>query len=1385
MILNGIVNLFDQLDKRRLEDDYHESQTGTQALRFISTQKLRETESLVFITFDQFFSSYPNIANEFIHAARHAISKGGITIFMVGLLLVMAKTNRKSKFSEKSMEVLLQWARTIQKKPSAATTRDQASFINGMPVPPVLEPSRPHFHLRSNERLIDLSHLSSRPNHDIDCKALVSACIDGWDICVAPLVDLAFKLVDLDFEDQQRAAAAASSSSSNGPASTSASSASTSSGINSTSKTKSSSKSTKAPLVIEPSFFSKQATDLLCSLFEGFEMIRSRIIDELFLNLLTRPETALVTVDIIRKLIYVNRSQMSPYLTKFNELVYQLSFLPPATTKRLIRALDPILSAHSDFKDLLIMVLRKASFSHDTVARSAAVSGFVQLLRAHLASLTTSQTLAPTIVEQIALECLSFVRRSFSQQPFIRASLYRDLAGAFNDALSRRSIVESAVRDSRTGNDPIEAPTSSCRAPPRVIISQRPNHFHPGTFDTLNTVLVSIVELILGQLSTVVNDDGKTAKFDLAHCLRIRAPASIAAARKSSDTSSSVAASIVPAREIQEPFHILLMAANCLILGESVGSNGLNLQTACTYPLFNTLDRFVQFILQSELEQFELDKSSDFSFDTPEGLANQEAATLLLGIYEMSAEYLLTVRSSSLHRKKGLEDDETTIPLDGSLLLQETEEEAQKRYANIHAILKMLMNLKGLVKEAKGSIKLTSNFKIASTETHTMDITEEGAATSDPPTKASGKASGGEKAVKTKMVFSRPSLFSRRCVVDFLTLVCNPIKASARRGAANEKIVDPLAALAGDFSVVQYVLSVALAQAQSLSKSAKTRVAQQWVMEEAIEGLVRNMDPPDFLEGIAGFLLYEAAAPPVRVQPLGAKPTSTLALEIFVQALKYVTTETNLERRQIAKFATSSVSYLLSNPIGKEILAPETSDEMKIALFVEMIQSFVSREKCFSNPTMAELYMDIISLLSPLLDKSRLKNIALWIESLISMADHQEDDSIEDTRRMANDLGLKLIPLMWSLLDRCDGDIVKSSYLMFARDVFITCGGNGTTGQYALEDSDRESSHSLTFSVVTKSTASDVANILIEHLERRISLIQALYTEITNSEKFVVVGETGVQIEESDNDENDQKSNSDDDDGEMDMDAMLTDEAISSTLAKPSVSAKSNRSHNGDDDDDDNDDKEGGDYEASGNVHLKRKAVLYKDFEALLEIFYCLCATRLPNTASITFAKVVQESLKLIHSWIAAQLKRKDFEPIIPSFESFISSLGLFFGRLHEWTTGWMQGRLPFLPSEEKKRQRMVSAARTAASKHAPSIVFWMEKIHAEALIKLAARADHPLLLKNFKSNPHHDFAFQEGGFADKILKKRKQVNQLVVAGATTSSDPPLTEPNTKRPRKR
>lgn len=1415
LILHGITKLFHLLEKRRLEEDYHESQTGTQSLRAISTQQLRETENLVFITFEQFFASHPNFALEFINNTKHSIAKGGLYLFSLGLLLTISKNDRLSKFADKAMQTLLQWSKStrtssdLSNQPSSSTTSHSrttgnsdfpenpsstapnraenstnasiidphVSFIDGHFVPIVLQSARPIFeNLTQNQRLVEASKVSLGPLSLVTHKSLVTACLEGWDACVSGLVEMAFNLIDLDLEDLQR-----------------------------TSKT--TSKQTRnVPILEEAGYFSKEAAHILCSLFEGVESVRARILDETFLAVLSRAEVSLLHVMIIERILYTNRSKIAPYLPKFQELVHQIGSLPPLTTKALIRALDPILASHPDFKDNLIMVLRKASFSHDTTARSSATCGFIQQLRGHLSALTSTHTLSPPLVEQMALECLSFVRRSLAQQAFIRAALYRELAGAYNDALGRRMNVLDSMNSERTRSDNNEEMENEKE---RKKENSAPSRYAPGTLETLDTILEAIVELFLFQLSTVTTEDEEGLKFEISNCIRSRESQSYNTAKKLGDTSVPIVAS----KEIQEPLHVLLMASNCLIYGESIRGNGLSVKNGHSILIYRYLDRFVQFMLHSELEQFELDKSSDFSFDTPEGLGNQESATILLGVYEMCIEYLLTIRTAA-QRRSSSEQTENLENVD-SEWITETEEEAQDRYKNIHKLFKMLLQLKGLVKEAKGSIKLIHPKSEAAAahqkESEIEDVEEEDSGNKRTKTSASG---GAKAASKTKQIFSRPSLLSRQCIVDLLTLLCNPIKTSTRRDANNQIVATPLSNFANDFSVVQYVLSVALSTSQSLPMKSKGKAAQDLIIEYAIDGLARNTHGFEFLEKIAGFLLYEASsAQSLRITPLGAKKTNILALEIYVEGLKYVTQRTNFNASILAKFASSSVAYMLSNremsnkrintgknsetsdvamevdgknektvsDLVRQILASGSNAESKVSFFVELVQSFVTKEMCFANPTEAELWLTIVELVAPQLAPKHLRTIALWVESLISLDSTQS--SQDEERKMTNEIGLKLIPFLWSLLDRCGGDEIKSSYLMLARDCFVTCGGNAATSkveEYILEDEERMSSHVLTFSVTARSTVSNVAIALIEHIDTRIKMIEAIHAEIENSEKFVIVDGDGVLVEEEKHarEEDSESSDSDSSQSEVEMGGMLNDENLSATIRatqQHKASSSDERAIRPSEEEED--------YgEVSMNVHLKRKSVIYKDCAEICEIYYCLVSTMLPSTANIALAKSLDKFFKMTHTWIAARLKRKKFEPVVAAFEAFVSNLGLLFGRVHVWVTSWTQGGVPFIPmNDEKKKTKLISAARTAASKHVPSLVFWMERIHVEDLIKLAARADHPQLLKNFKNHSQHDFTFREGAFAEKMLSRKRTQNGDV----SEYSDLHEARPKAKREKKK
>lgn len=1339
LIMSGITHLFHILEQRIQQDDYHESQTGTQAMRVITSDKLRETENLVFITFEQYFQSHPSIALEFINITRHAIAKGGLYLFSLGLLLSMLKTSRPTKVSDKAMETLLMWCRSS--KQQQAGPSNSSKELNGKYVPLVLQTARPTFEDlgAKNQRFVDATLISAGPLSLLTLKSVVSACLEGWDACIYGLVELAFEMVNLDLEDASK------------PKSTS-----------------------KGPRAKETGFlssvgeYSKDSADVLRKLFEGVESgVRTRIMDSLFLNLVTRPEVGIVFVEILSSILASNRGRMAPYIPKFQEMVYQIGSLPPTIAKKLIGSLETLMSSHPDFKDLVVMVLRKASFSHETTARCAASSGFVQLLRAHVRSLVISRTLSPALAEQICLECISFVRRSLSQQSFIRATLYRDLAAAANDIYHKIGLVSRSLSNETNGDaeEPHDAAGGSMEMKPPV------SHYPAGTLETLELIYESIIELTLSQLSTVVMEEPEGIKFELSNCLRslAGAQAQAAANRKLADTPSTARAIISPLSEIQEPLDVLLMSANCMTFGEAIRSNGLGAQSR-TIVLYRYLERFVKFMLDSELEQFALDKTSDFSLETPEGLANQDSASLLLGIYEMCIEYLLTVVQSATHKRNEFEEEEVQD------LVSETEDEAQQRYKHIHKFFRMILQLKGLMKDAKGAVKLIHPGNAKKDAAAKAKEGEEDEIEDDEE-EPRAKAKKTEKA-KSKAPTIRSSLFSRRCIVDLLTLLCNPIKASSLRGPDNAPVTTPLMDLANDFGAVQYVLTAALGQAQNISLNSKSPLKATLSTEDAIEGIRHNMGSSEFWSKIAAFLLYEASAGPKRVAPVGVKKTDILALEIYAQGAKIVSQDSNQNLSALSKFAANSVSYLQGNPHAKKMCDNELEPEDRLSLFVELIQGFVTPEMCFTSPQTAELWLSIIELLAPLLAPKHLISVSAWIESLIALRVANEVGSQVEERRMTNDLGLKLVPLMWSLFDRRPGHEVMTSYLMFAHDIFVTCGGNASSSNeaaYIEEDEQRASSHTLTFSVTARSTVQDITITLLDSMEKRINIIEAIHAEIENSEKFVVVGlGDGKQVdlldpaEESDSSSSDSGSDSEE---EVDMSSMMTGRHVPPKSSTEPAN-KHKRAPRINEMDEDTLNME----ELTHNLHLKRKSVLYRDLTEMIEIFYCLTATQLPNAASVAFAKLLDRFLKLVHTWLAAKLKRKLFEPIIPAFEVFVSALGRFFGRLHVWASAWLRAEIPFLPTEEKKRTKLVQQARTAASKQLPTLVFWMEKIHAEDIIKLAARADHPALLTSFKTQSNHEIAIGQG----LLTKKRKEATE-----GPEDAKVAEVKPKVKRPRKK
>ncbi|KAK2842091.1 hypothetical protein Q5P01_012291 [Channa striata] len=283
--------------------------------------------------------------------------------------------------------------------------------------------------------------------------------------------------------------------------------------------------------------------------------------------------------------------------SKVTETFDHLSYLPLATVQGLLKAVQPLLKVSMSLKDALILTLRKAMFSSQLDGRKSAVTGFLLLLKnfkvlGSLSSSQCSQAISSSQIqvdvhsrynsaanEAFCLEILSSLRRCLGQQADVRLMLYE----GFYDVLRRNSQLASSIM--------------------QTLISQLKRYYEPEQ-DLLPPV----------KLEPCI-----TAHEDQVY--------------------------------LQEPLaHLMSCTIHCLLWLQNMHhSNNPNAgdsddddekeEEGYQTELHTILESITRRMVKSELEDFELDKSAEFSMGSSVGVKNNIYAVLVMGVYEVLVEY--------------------------------------------------------------------------------------------------------------------------------------------------------------------------------------------------------------------------------------------------------------------------------------------------------------------------------------------------------------------------------------------------------------------------------------------------------------------------------------------------------------------------------------------------------------------------------------------------------------------------------------------------------------------------------------------------------------------------------------------------------------------------
>ncbi|KAM8973789.1 Fanconi anemia group I protein [Pelodytes ibericus] len=355
----------------------------------------------------------------------------------------------------------------------------------------------------------------------------------------------------------------------------------------------------------------KTPTQLTCQLgskilletFKVHEPIRSEILEQVLNRVITKAANPIGHfIDLLSDIVVSAPLILQNSSSKVTESFDHLSYLPLNTVQGFLKAVQPLLKISMSIRDSLILVLRKAMFSSQIDARKSAVAGFLLLLKnfkvlGSLSSSQCSQAIGASQVqvdvhtrynsaanEAFCLEILGSLRRCLSQQADVRLILYE----GFYDVLRRNSQLTSSIM--------------------QTLLSQIKRYYEPEP--------------------------------DLLPPLKLEG------------CTSAQGEQIF----LQEPLaHLLCCIHHCLTWYRSSLQQSRNAadddedddEMGCQQDIDDILESITRRMIKCDLEDFELDKSADFSLSSGVGVKNNIYAVLVMGICEVLIEYNFTTANFS------------------------------------------------------------------------------------------------------------------------------------------------------------------------------------------------------------------------------------------------------------------------------------------------------------------------------------------------------------------------------------------------------------------------------------------------------------------------------------------------------------------------------------------------------------------------------------------------------------------------------------------------------------------------------------------------------------------------------------------------------------------
>ncbi|XP_070212059.1 Fanconi anemia group I protein-like [Littorina saxatilis] len=344
---------------------------------------------------------------------------------------------------------------------------------------------------------------------------------------------------------------------------------------------------------------------ILLKMFKGHEIVRSDILSQIFNRVMTETTApASHYLSLLSEIVMTAPLFLLESIGKVREVFDFLPMLPPDTAHGLLVALLPLLKVRMSLKDTLILLLRKSIFSRQLDECKIGVQGYLAILRSFkvlggIPSSQASQSSQPFSSSQVpveihgqynrasnealCLEILGILKRCLSRQADIRLCLYQGLVDVLNrNTQLKARIMDMLLTQMKRYYESDEDTVPPLKLEPCITASGENVFLAEPLAHLLSCIQQCVHRVKMIKMQNVDEDDSNEGEED----------------------------------DPEEG-------------GSGSGLSGLE----------DMLDSLTKRMIQTDMEDFELDKAADFSTANSVGVRNNIFAILLLGTYEVLMEH--------------------------------------------------------------------------------------------------------------------------------------------------------------------------------------------------------------------------------------------------------------------------------------------------------------------------------------------------------------------------------------------------------------------------------------------------------------------------------------------------------------------------------------------------------------------------------------------------------------------------------------------------------------------------------------------------------------------------------------------------------------------------